>query len=120
MVQQEVEAQQPRSRAPIPHTGAFSALSIFVVANGMEGDVKAAFRERPHLVDDAPGFVRMEVMSPLDALNELWLLTFWDSQAAFEEWHHSHLYRESHKGIPRGLKLVPGRTELRRFEHVCS
>lgn len=120
MVQHEAAVPLPASRSPIEHRGAFSALSVFVVANGMEGDVKEAFRNRPRLVDDAPGFVRMEVMSPLDAPQELWLLTFWDSQAAFDEWHHSHLYRESHKGIPKGLKLVPGRTQLRRFEHVCS
>jgi heme-degrading monooxygenase HmoA len=108
------------ARAALAHEGAFSAISRFVVANGMEGEVKGAFRRRPHLVDDAPGFVRMEVLSPLEHPEEIWLLTFWADQASFEEWHHSHLYRESHKGIPRGLKLVPKQTELLRFEHVCS
>ena len=99
---------------------AFSALSRFVIANGMDAQVKEAFRNRPHLVDGAPGFVRMEVLSPLEQPQEIWLLTFWTDRASFEAWHHSHLYRESHKGIPKGLKLVPGRTELMRFEHVCS
>lgn len=33
-----------------------------------------------------------------------------------ELWHHSHLYHESHKGIPKGLKRVPGETQIRRFE----
>lgn len=103
-----------------PSDYSFAALSRFTVANGMEDEVKTAFRRRPHLVDDVPGFVRMEVISPQDRPNEIWLLTFWTEPAAFDEWHHSHVYRESHKGIPKGLKLVPRSTELVRFDHVAS
>lgn len=98
---------------------AFVALSRFTVANGMEEEVKRAFHDRPHLVDDAPGFVRMEVLSPVDVPAEIWLLTWWSDEESFRAWHHSHLYRESHAGIPRGLKLVPGSTEIRSFRHVC-
>jgi len=95
-------------------------LSKFVIANGMAAEVKAAFRERPHFVDGAPGFVRMEVLSPLERQEEIWLITYWTDAESFEAWHHGHQYKESHRGIPRGLKLVPGETEIRRFEHVCS
>ena len=34
--------------------------------------------------------------------------------------HESHLHDDSHRGIPKGLKLVPGETQMSRFEHVCS
>jgi heme-degrading monooxygenase HmoA len=98
----------------------FVALSRFVIANDMTEQVKEAFMNRPHLVEAASGFVRLEVISPLDNLNEIWLLTYWHDENSFKVWHHSHLYRDSHKGIPKGLKLVPGSTQLRFFEHVCS
>lgn len=98
----------------------FVALSQFVVANGIEDEVKAAFRNRPHLVEDAPGFVRMEVLSPLDRPAEIWLITYWSDEPSFVSWHRSHLYQESHQGIPRGLKLVSGQTIQRRFEFVCA
>jgi len=98
----------------------FVALSKFVIANDMTAEVKEAFRQRPHLVDGQPGFVRMEVFSPLDQPEEIWLVTYWTDAASFDVWHHSHLYHESHKGIPKGLKLVPGETQIRRFEHVAS
>ena len=98
----------------------FVALSRFTVANGMEAEVRRAFANRPHLVDGTPGFVRMEVLAPLDDPREIWLLTYWSDEASFQEWHRGHLHKEAHKGIPRGLKLVPGRTEIRHFEHVCS
>jgi len=99
---------------------AFVALSKFVIANDMTVEVKEAFRQRPHLVDDQPGFVRMEVFSPLDRPEEIWLVTFWTDAESFKLWHHSHLYHQSHEGIPKGLKLIPGEQEIRHFEHVCS
>lgn len=98
----------------------FVALSRFVVANGMTDEVKKAFAERPHLVDGAPGFVRMEVLSPLDQPDEIWLMTFWDDEASFKAWHRGHQFHDAHRGIPQGLKLVPRSTELRYFEHVAS
>ena len=103
--------------APAP---GFVALSKFVIANDMTDAVKASFRNRAHLVDNAAGFLQMEVMSPIERLEEIWLITFWTDAASFQTWHHSHLYRDSHVGIPKGLKLVPGETQVRCFEHVAS
>ena len=108
---------------PAPAAGiisAFVALSKFVIANDKTAEVKEAFRQRPHLVDDQPGFVRMEVFSPLDRPEEIWLVTYWTDAESFKLWHHSHLYHQSHKGIPKGLKLVHGEQEIRHFEHICS
>ena len=98
----------------------FVALSKFVIANDKTAEVKEAFRARPHLVDGQPGFVRMEVFSPLDRPEEIWLVTYWIDAESFKVWHHSHLYHESHKGVPKGLKLVPGEQKIRHFEHICS
>jgi heme-degrading monooxygenase HmoA len=98
----------------------FTALSRFVIANDMREEVWQAFRDRPHLVDDAPGFLRMDVLSPVDNAQEIWLLTHWTDEESFKVWHHSHKYHQSHKGIPKGLKLVPKSVELRYFEHISS
>lgn len=104
---------------PQPAAG-FVALSRFVIANGMTSEVKSAFRNRPHLVDGAPGYRRMEVISPVERPEEIWLITFWADEASFKEWHRSHTYHESHRGIPKGLKLLPGETKISHFEHVSS
>lgn len=98
----------------------FVALSKFVIANDMSTAVKQAFRNRPHSVESAPGFVRLDVISPEENPNEIWLITYWSARKNFEEWHKSHLYRESHSRIPKGLKLVPKTTSLIFFEHVAS
>jgi heme-degrading monooxygenase HmoA len=92
------------------------ALSRFTIANDKAAEVRLAFGDRPHLVDEAPGFLGMEVMSPTDAPAEIWLLTRWRDEQSFRGWHRSHEYHASHEGIPKGLKLVPGSASLRLFE----
>lgn len=42
----------------------------------MTAHVKAAFVHRPHLVENAPGFVRLDALSPLEEPDEIWLLTY--------------------------------------------
>ena len=98
----------------------FVALSRFVVANDKTEAVKQAFRERPHWVDGTPGFRKLDVICPQDCPEEIWLITYWDTEADFQGWHRGHLYKTSHKGIPKGLKLVPKSAELRFFEHIRS
>jgi heme-degrading monooxygenase HmoA len=92
------------------------ALSTFTIANRMAEEVREAFRLRPHLVDEAPGFLGMEVMSPADCDAEIWLVTRWRDEQSYRSWHRGHQYHESHKGIPKGLKLVPGSAKVRLFE----
>lgn len=95
-------------------------ISKFTVRAGMEEAVRQSFVERPHLVDAATGFLRMEVLRPLDQPQEFWLTTWWQDEASFEAWHHSHAFQASHRGWPKGLKLVPGSNEIRRFEQVTA
>jgi len=98
----------------------YVGVSRFRVSNGMEQNVAAAFRERAHLVDGAEGFLRLDVISPADDDSEFWLLTYWTDEESFRTWHHSHQYRESHSGIPKGLKLDPTATSFRSFRHIAS
>jgi heme oxygenase (mycobilin-producing) len=98
----------------------FVALSKFTVANDMDAAVKQAFRERPHEVDSTPGFIKLDVISPEVDPKEIWLITYWENRNSFESWHNSHSYRDSHAGIPKGLKLVPKSASVCYFEHIAS
>ncbi|MDX5348743.1 MAG: antibiotic biosynthesis monooxygenase [Hymenobacteraceae bacterium] len=98
----------------------FVALSTFTIANDMATEVKQAFVERPHLVDDAAGFLKLDVISPQDNPQEIWLITYWTDEDSYKTWHKSHMYHDSHKGIPKGLKLVPKSAKVRFFEHICE
>jgi heme-degrading monooxygenase HmoA len=98
----------------------YVSISRFRVRNGMEAEVADAFRARPHLVDDAPGFVRMDVLSPTEDASEFWLVTYWTDEESFRVWHRSHGFRDSHSYMPKGLKLDPTATNLRSFRYVAS
>ena len=93
-------------------------ISTFRVVNGIEEQVREAFRNRPHLVDDAPGFLGMEVLTSSEDPATFHLHTWWVDADSYRSWHRSHAHFESHALIPRGLKLDPRSTSLRLFELV--
>jgi heme-degrading monooxygenase HmoA len=94
-------------------------MSRFRVQPGQEDRVHEAFRQRPHRVDDQPGFVRMEVMRPEERPNEFWLITVWRDRASFERWHRHHM-ADSHQAMPPGLTLEPGSQALEYLELVSE
>lgn len=51
-------------------TQPFVAMSRFAVTNDKLEEVKNTFRNRPRMVDQAHGFIRMAVISPEQALGE--------------------------------------------------
>jgi heme-degrading monooxygenase HmoA len=99
--------------------GGFVALSKFAVVPEDAERVKAAFRARPHLVDGAPGFVRLEVLVPAERPNEFWLVTHWRNRESYEQWYASHAYHDVHEAMPHGLKLIRGSAEVLLFERVA-
>ncbi|MHA6247617.1 antibiotic biosynthesis monooxygenase family protein [Pontibacter sp. CAU 1760] len=97
----------------------FIALSTFEIANDMAAEVKEAFVNRPQLVNNAPGFVRLDVLSPKDNANEIWMMTFWTDEESYTVWYKNHM-REAHQGIPKGLRLVPNSPKVRLFDHITE
>lgn len=95
-------------------------LSRFTIANDLAAEVRTAFQQRPHLVDNALGFLGMEVMSPCNNPAEVWLFTRWSDEQSYLNWHKGHEYHEAHKGIPKGLKLVPGSTEIKLLKVIAE
>jgi len=100
--------------------GGYVALSRFEVMPGWEDPVAEAFGDRPHHVENATGFVRLEVLRPSDNAAEFWLLTFWTDEESFRNWHRSHDRKAAHAGMPPGLRLRPGSAELSSFELVAT
>ena len=86
----------------------------------MQQAVAEAFKNRPHFVDSAAGFVRMEVISPCNDDSEFWLITWWQDQQSFESWHKSTAHKDSHQWIPDGLKLDPKVTEITYFDQIAD
>lgn len=61
----------------------------------------------------APGFVALSRFVVANGMKP-------DVRVACRAWHRGHGYRESHCGIPKGLKLVGRKTCIREFAVVCE
>jgi heme-degrading monooxygenase HmoA len=82
----------------------------------METAVRQAFLDRPHMADDAPGFLGMEVLVDHQDGSIFQLLTRWTEVGSFQRWHSGPLHKLAHRGIPQGLKLDSSHTAIRTFD----
>jgi heme-degrading monooxygenase HmoA len=95
-------------------------VSRFKVANGLEDSVSTAFLNRPRLVEQAEGFLGLEVFTDHGDPSIFYLCTRWTTESAFRQWHSSEAHHASHQGIPKGLKLDPAYTRLIIMEGLCQ
>ncbi|HWT25568.1 MAG TPA: antibiotic biosynthesis monooxygenase family protein [Solirubrobacteraceae bacterium] len=79
------------------------------------GKLVAAFRERAHLVDDAPGFVDLEVWASDREPGEVIMVSRWRDRAAFRDYMRSEAHRVSHARIAPDLDAA---IRLERLEHL--
>lgn len=71
----------------------------------MEEEVRQAFLNRPRLVEKAPGFCGLDVLTDDTDPSVFLLLTRWRDEESFRAWHRSESHHASHVFIPKGLKL---------------
>jgi heme-degrading monooxygenase HmoA len=94
------------------------AISRFRVVNGLEQKVRQAFQERPHLVEQAPGFRGMNVFTETGDPRTFLLITRWTDLESYRAWHSSEAHDLSHSGIPSGLKLDATQTQLTFWDEI--
>ncbi len=84
------------------------------VAPGYEADFEDRFRNRAHLIDRSPGFVKNLVMRPVNRrfshATGQWeetqeqgyylVQTYWESEQAFWDWTKSESFRIAHSNRP--------------------
>ena len=89
------------------------------VASGWEEKFEARFRNRAGQVDKQPGFVRMEILRPVDEDSPYVVLTTWEDEAAFNGWVGSEDFKLAHKS-PLPKEAFSGEGRLERHEVVIS
>lgn len=81
---------------------------MVVVSNRIEVDPDQApefeqrFANRLGGVEQAPGFVRYALLKPLQAGLPYQVITVWQTQADFESWVASPVFRQAHAGARGG------------------
>jgi diguanylate cyclase (GGDEF)-like protein len=89
-----------------------TVISRFRVRNGLEEEVRKAFLNRPRLVENAPGFCGLDVLTDAADPAVFLLVTRWTDEASFRVWHRSEAHHQSHGLIPQGVKLDASFTSL--------
>jgi heme-degrading monooxygenase HmoA len=93
----------------------YVSLSRLRVAEGRADELVAAFRRRAHLVDDADGFVDLEVWRSDRDPDEVVMVSRWRDRAAFSAYMKSDAHRISHERIDPALDAA---IKLERLEHM--
>ncbi len=76
------------------------------------------FRERNGDVDKFPGFIRNDILKPVEG-NEYIVMTFWKSMEDFRAWTKSQDFHNAHsKKIPEGM--FSGKSHLTIHEIIIS
>lgn len=95
-----------------------TVISRFKVRNGLEKEVREAFLNRPRLVEAAPGFCGIDVLTDAADPSIFMLVTHWTDEASFQTWHKSEAHHASHVFIPKGLKLDASFTSVTVSENL--
>lgn len=93
-------------------------LSRFKVEEKWAEAVRRSFQDRPRLVEEAAGFLGMEVYTEEGDPCLFHLVTRWVDLESFEAWHRSEAHRRTIALMPKGMKLVSGFTASNRLVEI--
>ena len=93
----------------------YVSLSRLRVPAHASDELIAAFRRRAHLVDEAPGFVDLQVWRSDRDAGEILMVSRWQDREAFKAYMKSQEHRISHERIDPQLQ---GLIKLEALEHL--
>ena len=93
----------------------YVSLSRLRVPAHASEELIAAFRRRAHLVDDAPGFVDLQVWRSDRDAGEIVMVSRWQDREAFKAYMRSAEHRVSHERIDPELQAL---IKLEALEHL--
>ena len=93
----------------------YVSMSRLRVQEERSDDLIAAFRRRVHLVDDADGFIDLQVWRSDRDPEEVLMVSRWRDRAAFRDYMRSPEHAASHARIPAGLDAA---IKLEKLEHL--
>jgi len=93
----------------------YVSMSRLRVAASESDALVDAFRDRVHLVDDAPGFIDLEVWRSDRDPEEVLMVSRWRDRDAFTAYMRSEQHRISHDRIDPALQAA---IRLERLEHL--
>ena len=93
----------------------YVSMSQLQVAPELSDELVGAFRARAHLVEEAEGFVDLQVWRSDVDRSELIMVSRWESRDHFKAYMKSDAHRVSHDRISTTLKQA---IKLQRLNHL--
>ena len=93
----------------------YVSMSRLRIAPEDAAELVSAFGLRAHLVDEAPGFIDLQVWQSERDDGEVLMVSRWDSRESFKRYMKSEAHRISHDRIDPKLKAA---IKLERLEHL--
>ncbi len=59
----------------------------------------AIFRERVPAAKGQPGFVGVQVCTPIDKMNERMIIGTWETRADWEAWHNTEAFQQTRRQL---------------------
>jgi heme-degrading monooxygenase HmoA len=92
----------------------FVVSSEVTISPESEGILERSFRERLHLVENAPGFQRLQIWRDVTRPGVFQMVSWWDNSDSFRRYMRSEEHRLSHQRIPMEPDRPRG-TGVRRY-----
>lgn len=74
-----------------------TVITYVTLKQGDEPEWDAAMRDRFAGAQDQPGWIRGQILIPLEAINERVIVGTWESRAAWEAWHSDEKFEETRR-----------------------
>ena len=98
----------------------YLTMNRFKVKPGSEAAFEAVWTGRDSHLPHVPGFVAFHLLKgpERDGYRLYASHTFWQSEAAFQDWTRSEAFRAAHRGAGESRDIYLGPPELEMFEAV--
>lgn len=80
----------------------YVAINVLTVPEGAGATLEERFAGRAGMVEKAPGFVRFELLRPVEGTSDYLVLTHWEDQSAFTAWKESMAFGQGHANAGGG------------------
>jgi heme-degrading monooxygenase HmoA len=81
------------------------------VAPGWEKAFEERFQNRAGKIDKQPGFIRLEILKPVDPASPYIVQTLWEDEAAFQNWVESDDFKAAHSN-PLPKEAITGNSQM--------
>ncbi len=75
------------------------AVNRIFVKKEFQKEFEERFKNRKKLIEKQKGFIRIEILKPLDREDYL-VMTYWENKQNFLNWVNSEEFKEAHRNSP--------------------